>query len=239
MRPQRLVPPLLALVALLGVASPVAAGGVAIVVPATTDGRAVNVGEKTTVTFTLLQHSVSPVDFGNATVIFTDIASGESFRVAAQRTSVAGGFEASFTYPRQGWWTWHVEHDGLVIESPPIVVGIFGNDGPLGFYPGDGTRSTDTLTRDLDRVTAERDSLRGQVATLTTQLQQAMASSATTADRAASAEGRPTLATLVAAALIAGIVGLVGGVGLMAATNRSAGRSPVREINAPVAADLD
>src|SRR3954471_676145 len=114
----------LALLLLLFVAAPVSAGGMAIVVPTETGGRAVTAGEATTVSFQLLQHGVTPVDFGVTTVVFTDTARGESFQAIAAPTDRPGWFDASFTYPKGGYWAWHVDHDGLGIESAPTIVGV-------------------------------------------------------------------------------------------------------------------
>src|SRR3954453_10440392 len=127
----------LALLLLTVVAVPVSAGGVAVVIPAETGGRAVTAGEATTVSFQLLQHGVTPVDFGVTTVVFTDTASGESFQAIAAPTDRPGGFDASFTYPKGGYWAWHVDHDGLGIESAPTIVGVFERDGTMpAYWPG-------------------------------------------------------------------------------------------------------
>ena len=127
----------LALLLLAIVAAPASAGGVAIVIPAETGGRAITAGEATTLTFQLLQHGVTPVDFGVTTVVFTDTASGETFGATTRPTDRAGWYEASFTYPKGGYWAWHVDHDGLAIESAPVVVGVFEQDGTMpAYWPG-------------------------------------------------------------------------------------------------------
>src|SRR4051812_50071802 len=91
-----------ALLLLLFVAAPVAAGGMAIVIPTETGGRAVTAGKATTVSFQLLQHGVTPVDFGVTTVVFTDTASGETFQERATPTGEAGGVAPPVTPPQGG-----------------------------------------------------------------------------------------------------------------------------------------
>ena len=175
---------------------------------------------------------MTPVDFGKVTVVLTDIETGETLRQPALPTGKVGDFTASVTYPVGGWWSWHVEHDGLVIETPPTVVGIFAADGtPPQFEPGPMPQQvTAKLQRQLDDLGTQRDSLQQQVTTLT-------AAAATTQGRLADADGRPTLATVVVLVLAAGIASLLGGVALTLAFGRPA-RSRVRELSVrPAEAD--
>lgn len=225
------VPLALLLVAI--VAAPAAAGGVAIVIPAETGGRAITAGEATTLTFQLLQHGVTPVDFGVTTVVFTDTASGETFGATTRPTDRAGWYEASFTYPKGGYWAWHVDHDGLAIESAPVVVGVFEQDGTMpAYWPG--ARSDEasfTMATQLDHLRAERDGLQTQLDTL-------RASSTASASALAAAEGRPTMPAFVMGLLAVAIVGLLGGVALtlLAGRPRSA---RIREIGVAATAESD
>ena len=223
----------LALLLVALVAAPVSAGGVAIVVPAETGGRAVTAGDATTVSFQLLQHSVTPVDFGVATVVFTDTASGESFQATATPTGKVGWFEASFTYPKGGYWAWHVDHDGLAIESAPIVVGVFERDGTMpAYWPGARSdEATFGMATQLENLRTERDGLKGQ-------LDQLRASSATSADALAAAESRPTMPAFVTGLLGAAIVGLLGGVALTVVAGRPR-TARVREIGVAAPAESD
>ena len=223
----------LALLLLALVAAPVSAGGVAVVIPTPDDGGAVTAGQATTVGFTLLQHGVTPVDFGVATVVFTATSTGEQFRATAKPLGKAGEFEASFTYPTGGFWTWHVEHDGLLVESAPISVGVFETDGQMpAFYP-DGYEggASISLADQLSDVQGERDVLRRQ-------LDELRAATATSTSALAEAQARPTTAMLVVGILAAAVLGILGGVGLTLATGSS--RQPrVREITAPMPQKVD
>jgi hypothetical protein len=233
MRIRRAAAAPLAMVLLAFIAAPVSAGGVAIVVPAETDGRATTAGDPTTLSFQLLQHGVTPVDFGVTTVVFTDTASGESFQATATPTEKAGWFEASFTYPKGGYWAWHVDHDGLAIESAPVIVGVFESDGTMpAYWPGERSdEASFRMATQLDNVRAERDGLQAQ-------LDQLRASSATSASALAAAEGRPTMPAFVTGLLGAAIVGLLSGVALTIAAGRP--RTPhVREIGGATPAESD
>jgi hypothetical protein len=215
------------------VAAPVSAGGVAIVIPAETGGRAVTAGDATTVSFQLLQHSVTPVDFGVATVVFTDTASGESFQATATPTGRLGWFEASFTYPKGGYWAWHVDHDGLIVESAPVVVGVFEADGTMpAYWPGSYPFAASAgMGAQLDDLRAQRDGL-------TAELEALRASTATATDALAAAQSRPTIAAFVAGLLVVGIIGLLGGVALTLVAGRP--RAPrVREIGVAAPAEGD
>ena len=160
----------LALLLFALVAGPASAGGVAVVVPAETGGKAVTAGAATTLAFQLLQHGVTPVDFGVTTVVFTDTGGGGSFQATARPTDRPGWFEASFTYPKGGYWAWHVDHDGLVIESAPVVVGVFEADGTMpAYWPGARSDEASTaMSAQLDDVRAERDTLQRQLDDLRT-----------------------------------------------------------------------
>ena len=214
-------------------ASPVLAGGVAVVVPEAGDGHQVGAGEETTLTFTLLQHGVTPVDFGAARVVVVDTATGDSFSVAAQPAGKPGLFRATVTYPTSGWWAWHVEHDGLLIQSGPNLVPVVGADVPFPVYePGASrTDAASTLNRTITERTAERDALRATVSDLT-------ARNAELTSQLADADGRPTLAAVVGVGLLAALGGLALGVGLTSGV-RSRRRHHVHEISigAPTTAD--
>jgi len=233
MRIRRAAAAPLAMLLLAFIAAPVSAGGVAIVVPAETDGRATTAGDPTTLSFQLLQHGVTPVDFGVTTVVFTDTASGESFQATATPTEKAGWFEASFTYPKGGYWAWHVDHDGLAIESAPVIVGVFESDGTMpAYWPGERSdEASFRMATQLDNVRAERDGLQAQ-------LDQLRASSGTSASALAAAEGRPTMPAFVTGLLGAAIVGLLGGVALTIVASRP--RTPrVREVGVARPAESD
>jgi hypothetical protein len=223
----------LALLLLGLVATPVAAGGVAVVIPVDTGGVSVTAGKVTTVGFQLLQHGVTPVDFGVTSVVFVDTATGERFAETAKPIDKEGRFEATFTYPRGGFWTWHVEHDGLGIESAPVTVGVFESDGTMpAFWPGaPQDAATFGMQTKIDDLTRERDGLRRQLDDL-------RAAGATSATALAAAQDRPTMPAFVLSVLGAVIVGILAGVGLTLVTGRS--RVPqVRELSVGAPAEAD
>ena len=223
----------LTLLLLTLVATPAAAGGVAVVVPVDTGGASVTAGKVTTVGFQLLQHGVSPVDFGVTTVVFVDTATGERFAETAEPVGKDGRFEAKFTYPKGGYWTWHVEHDGLAITSGPVAVGVFEADGTMpAFWPGERSdAATAGMQARVDDLTAQRDGLQAQLDDL-------RAAGATSAAALAAAESRPTMSAFALGLLVAAVVGILGGVGLTTLAGRSRGPQ-VRELRVGEPAEAD
>lgn len=74
-------------------------------------------GEERDIGFTLLQHGVTPVDFGEVTLTAT--APGAA-PVAVQATSLGDGrWMATVTFPAAGDWQLRVTHSEL--ETPPAV----------------------------------------------------------------------------------------------------------------------
>jgi hypothetical protein len=235
MRSLRLLAPFAALVASLALTAPVLAGGVAVVIPDDTGGAGVTAGDETTIGFELLQHGVSPVDFGVTTVVVTDLASGESFRIeATPGGGKTGHFEAPFVYPRGGWWTWHVEHQDLLVQSQPTVVGIFGAQGePPSFSPREGAGTpAELVAQQLAQAKADNVALTAKVAELS-------ASGAASAERVAATEGRPPLAVTIIGIVAAALAGLGLGFGTSVLAKRSTRPSPVREIAVALPADAD
>jgi hypothetical protein len=229
-----LAAPIAALALLVLAVAPAAAGGVAIVVPAADGGRAVEAGTATTIEFTLLQHGVRPVDFGTATVVLTNTATGQTFRVRATPNGAAGGFRAAVTYPEGGWWAWHVEHDGLLIQSAPTVVGVMGGElGVPAYEPGAASSTgTSALVQQLSDANAQRDDLRATGTALAARLAEATA-------RADEAEARPAVAVTAGVALVAASISLLAGLGLgWFARVRTATR-PTPALGVPASEPLD
>lgn len=78
-----------------------------------------------TIGFTLLQHGVTPVDWGTATVVLTNDATGRSVTADARPQGAVGHWVAEISVPAEGTWSYEVRHD-LEIEMTgfdPIVVG--------------------------------------------------------------------------------------------------------------------
>jgi hypothetical protein len=64
-----------------------------------------------TIGFTLLQHGVTRVDWGNTQVVLTNEATGESVAFAAQPQGATGHWVAEISIPAEGTWTYEVRHD--------------------------------------------------------------------------------------------------------------------------------
>jgi hypothetical protein len=78
-----------------------------------------------TIGFTLLQHGVTPVEWGTAKVVLTNDATGQSVIADARPQGSAGHWVAEFSVPAAGTWTYAIRHD-LEIEMTgfaPLVVG--------------------------------------------------------------------------------------------------------------------
>jgi hypothetical protein len=78
-----------------------------------------------TIGFTLLQHGVTPVDWGTAKVVLTNDATGQSIIADARPQGAVGHWVAEIGVPATGTWTYAIRHD-LEIEMTgfaPLVVG--------------------------------------------------------------------------------------------------------------------
>jgi hypothetical protein len=78
-----------------------------------------------TIGFTLLQHGVAPVDWGTATVVLTNSATGQSVSTDARPQGPVGHWVAEISVPAEGTWSYEVRHD-LEVDMTgfdPIVVG--------------------------------------------------------------------------------------------------------------------
>jgi hypothetical protein len=82
-------------------------------------------GQPITIGFTLLQHGVTPVDWGTTQVVLTNDATGKSVTFNARPQGAVGHWVAEISVPAEGTWAYEVRHD-LEIEMTgfdPITVG--------------------------------------------------------------------------------------------------------------------
>jgi hypothetical protein len=103
-----------------------------------------NAGEPVTIGFTLLQHNVTPVDFGSPSVTFRNSSTGEEATVVAQQEGAVGHFVATFTFPSDGTWRYQVTHPDLEIGMQgysPITVGATAPGTAAGSATGTATAS--------------------------------------------------------------------------------------------------
>jgi hypothetical protein len=78
-----------------------------------------------TLGFTLLQHGVTPVDWGSTQLVLTNADTGEEIIATATPDGATGHWTAEVTLPSAGSWTYQVRHDLeiSVMRAEPITVG--------------------------------------------------------------------------------------------------------------------
>ena len=124
--PNRLSRALAAALLLLGLTLTGAqAGGWATIVADSTNPPQPNAGEKFTFGFTVLQHGVTPVDWGQPLVMLVNGETGQRVTVEAHQSGAKGHWSAELTVPSAGSWTLDIRHDLEVVpvDFQPIVVG--------------------------------------------------------------------------------------------------------------------
>jgi hypothetical protein len=79
-----------------------------------------------TIGFTLLQHNVTPVDWGNTQIVLSNAATGESVTFGAQPQGAVGHWVAEISVPAEGTWTYTVRHDLEIGMTgfEPLNVGV-------------------------------------------------------------------------------------------------------------------
>jgi hypothetical protein len=82
-------------------------------------------GQPIRIGFTLLQHGVTPVDWGEAQVVLTNDATGRSVTFNARPQGAVGHWVAEISVPAEGTWRYEVRHDLEIemIDFDPITVG--------------------------------------------------------------------------------------------------------------------
>jgi hypothetical protein len=127
MRRRTLIGPIAALLLAALAAGPVAAGGWAEAKADgigsggdSGDGGGLTEGAEQEIGFRLLQHGVTPVDFGRVMVVATNSETGEAVRAPAAHVG-GGRWEATISFPEAGSWQLSVEHSDLLVSNLPIV----------------------------------------------------------------------------------------------------------------------
>lgn len=82
-------------------------------------------GGTVTLGFTLLQHGVTPVDWGEPLVTLADSQSGAMVSAVARPSGKAGHWIAEVRVPTAGTWTLDIRHDLEIapMNFEPIIVG--------------------------------------------------------------------------------------------------------------------
>ena len=81
--------------------------------------------EPVTLGFTLMQHGVTPVDWGSAQVVLTNDQTGQEIVATATPSGPIGHWSADVTLPAEGSWSYEVRHDLQItlMRAQPISVG--------------------------------------------------------------------------------------------------------------------
>jgi len=112
---------------------PALAGGSATVTIVEDGGGAPIAGEEREIRFSLLQHGVTPVDFGSAQLLASLAGSDEQVRVDAINVG-DGEWITTVTFPIAGDWSVRVGHSDLA-TPPPTTVAVDSRAG-LAWLPG-------------------------------------------------------------------------------------------------------
>jgi hypothetical protein len=130
MRHRAIAATLAATIATLVIASSALAGGWAnAILDDPGAGGAPSAGEPVTIGFTLLQHGVTPVDWGSPTITITNTATGEESTFEARQAGASGHWVVQVTYPTNGTWRTTVSHPDLEIGMQgfsPVTIGPAG-----------------------------------------------------------------------------------------------------------------
>lgn len=112
------------LLSLILAATAFAGGWANAVMDAPPDGPA-GTNEPLTLGFTLMQHGVTPVDWGNAQIVLTNDETGQEIVATATPQGATGHWIAEVTLPADGSWSYQVRHDLEIslMRAQPIVVG--------------------------------------------------------------------------------------------------------------------
>jgi hypothetical protein len=122
----------LALLALLSLALPAAAGGWA---TATIDPGPIEptAGTPVDIGFVLKQHGETPISWEMVTFTSSNIETGEQVSVAAQPKGPIGHYVATVTFPSAGNWRWSLSLRDLLLDEttfPTIAVRAAGAPAP-------------------------------------------------------------------------------------------------------------
>jgi hypothetical protein len=101
------------------------AGGWANAVMDTPPDGPAGTNEPVTLGFTLMQHGVTPVDWGNAQIVLTNAETGEEIVAPATPDDATGHWSAVVSLPADGSWSYQVRHDLEItlMGAQPLVVG--------------------------------------------------------------------------------------------------------------------
>jgi len=101
------------------------AGGWANAVMDTPPADPAGTNEPVTLGFTLMQHGVTPVDWGTAQIVLTNDETGQEIVANATPQGAIGHWTAEVKLPADGTWSYQVRHDLEItlMGAQPISVG--------------------------------------------------------------------------------------------------------------------
>jgi hypothetical protein len=130
MRHRAIAATLAATIATLVLASSALAGGWAnAILDDPGAGGPPSAGEPVTIGFTLLQHGVTPVNWGSPTMTITNTVTGEERTFEARQVGASGHWVVAVTYPTNGTWRTTVRHPDLEVGMQgfgPVTIGPAG-----------------------------------------------------------------------------------------------------------------
>lgn len=154
----------------------VSAGGWATIVADPGNPPQPNAGEEFTFGFTVLQHGVTPAGWVGATFVAIDASTGQRIEAKATAQGADGHFVATVKLPQAGNWTWQVQLNELMVETPPAAMAVVGADGKVPAMDGAAVLAALERTRAEVRtemqaqIAAESGSLRLEIDRLSNQV---------------------------------------------------------------------
>lgn len=222
-------------------ASPVAAGGWATI---TADNSTIEPTEEEPFQFgfTVLQHGETPAGWESATLVLTNVDTGERISTHATPQGADGHFVATVTVPDAGYWTWVVDLRDLEVDMTPQAFRVTTATGTVPELGGQ------TLVNAIERVKAEtqlelRTEMYTELETLRTEMQMLDARlNAVRAERDTlrSQVAAPTTTggglPIVGVVAIGALAGAIAGFAMLALGARAGAPRPVDEERAPAGA---
>lgn len=125
-------------------------------------------GEPTEFGFTVLQHGETPIDWAAPIVTLTDMRTGQEVLALTTAKGEVGHYVAQATLPAAGFWSWQVRLQDLEVETPPAAITVRALDGTAPLFDASMVLAA---IQQADR--SQADTMSGQIATLTGQVEAA------------------------------------------------------------------
>lgn len=109
------------LVALLLMATPVLAGGWAVITVDSLPGE-VRAGETLSIGFMLRQHGQTPTNSASPTLSAINLDTGERITADARQSGETGHYLVDVVFPSEGQWEWSLSGFGPAVNYEPLTV---------------------------------------------------------------------------------------------------------------------